>query len=69
MKVSSLLFGIWALFASANFVHSPKLHIPSLYSPPLGYMSSVGSYGPYPFTKFGSQNPDLPRACYALPEP
>ncbi|MBX3012401.1 MAG: M23 family metallopeptidase [Caldilineaceae bacterium] len=67
MKVISFLFGIWALFVSANFVPSPKLYIPLLYSPPLSYMSSGGSYGPYPFTKFGVQNPDLPNrdTCFS----
>lgn len=58
IKFISLLFGILAMFASVNMAYSSKLQVPLIYSPPLGYTSS-SSYGPYPLTIFGSQNPNL----------
>ena len=49
---------ILTVFVSGQDIRASKLQVPLVYSPPLGYtLSNV--YGPYPFTKFGLQNPDV----------
>lgn len=66
IKFIAVLLGFGAIFVSTKVVYSVKSQVPLSYSPPLGYMAS-DSYGPYPFTKFGVQNPDLPNhdTCFS----